>query len=81
MLGPCPGVHLFCPLVAGIKSFINEIYVHKKILLVNCLGISQRSDLFLFVPTLSGQTNLLPTVHVIIYIYFLPILVFQRFVD
>lgn len=45
---PWPGVHLFCLLVDGIRIFINEIYAHKKILLVNCQDTNQRLDLVLF---------------------------------
>lgn len=59
MLGPWLGVHLFCLLVAGIRIFIKEISVHKKILSVNYQGTNQRSGLFLFPSVSSCLTKLL----------------------
>ena len=50
-LGPWPGVHQCCLLVAGIRAFFNEIYEHKKTLLVNSLDTSQRLDSPTFVNT------------------------------
>lgn len=77
MLGPWPGVHLFCLPVAGIRIFINEIYAHKKTLSVNCPGTNQRLDLFLFPPASSRQTSLLYMLSSMVLIFDFPFWFFK----